>query len=67
LKSRDGGKSWKVMNEGLLSTNIRKVVVDPVNPSVVYAGSLEGVYKSIDGGSTWRPMNRGLVNASENR
>ncbi len=37
-----------------------KVSVDPREPSIFYAATREGVYKSTDGGKTWRKASRGL-------
>ena len=61
-KSSDGGATWKFI--GLKETRqISKIVVDPVNPDVVFVGALghsygfnpeRGVYKSSDGGATWQ-------------
>lgn len=61
-KSLDGGKTWKCM--GLQKTrNIHRIIVDPNNPDVVYAGAIgnpfgvhaeRGVYKTIDGGENWK-------------
>ncbi len=60
-KSLDGGKSWKRM--GLEKTrHIHRVIIDPTNPDVVYAGAIgspwgehpeRGVFKTTDGGKTW--------------
>jgi photosystem II stability/assembly factor-like uncharacterized protein len=60
-KSTDGGRSWK--NMGLRnSRQIAKIIVDPVDFSVVYVAALgdlwgsggeRGVYKTTDGGLTW--------------
>ncbi|MDB4286294.1 hypothetical protein N9933_03235, partial [bacterium] len=60
-KSMDAGKTWKLM--GLEKTrNIHRVIIDPHNPEVVYAGaqgtawgesSERGVFKTSDGGQTW--------------
>ncbi|NCT93095.1 MAG: hypothetical protein GXC72_01620 [Chitinophagaceae bacterium] len=61
-KSLDGGKTWKLM--GLEKTrNIHRILIDPTNPNVVYAGAIgnpfavhpeRGVYKTTDGGQTWK-------------
>ncbi|GAC1584975.1 MAG: hypothetical protein NVS3B19_01810 [Ginsengibacter sp.] len=63
-KSIDGGKSWRLM--GLKKTrNIHRVIIDPTNPNIVYAGAIgnpysehsdRGVFKTIDGGETWTRM-----------
>lgn len=63
-KSLDAGKSWKRM--GLEKTrNIHRIIIDPVQPNIVYAGVIgnpyaehpeRGVYKTIDGGSTWEKI-----------
>jgi photosystem II stability/assembly factor-like uncharacterized protein len=60
-KSIDGGKTWRRM--GLEKTrNIHRVIIDPGNPDIVYAGVIgnpyadhpeRGVYKTTDGGATW--------------
>ncbi len=63
-KSIDGGKTWKLM--GLEKTVcIHRIIVDPVNPDVVYAGAIgnpyaehpeRGVFKTTDGGLTWNKV-----------
>jgi photosystem II stability/assembly factor-like uncharacterized protein len=63
-KSSDGGKTWK--NMGLRrSFQIGKIVIDPANPDVVYAGALgrlygtnedRGLYKTTDGGRSWEKI-----------
>jgi photosystem II stability/assembly factor-like uncharacterized protein len=60
-KSTDGGRTWT--NVGLRdSQHIGRVIVDPVNPDIVYVAALgklwgpskdRGVFKTIDGGRTW--------------
>lgn len=60
-KSLDAGRTWKKM--GLDNTIcIHRVVIDPVNPDIVYAAAIgnpyavhseRGVYKTTDGGETW--------------
>ena len=40
---------------------ISSILIDPVRPNVMYAGSLQrGVYLSEDGGKVWRLINTGL-------
>ncbi len=67
-KSTDAGKTWK--NVGLQdSKQISRIVIDPENPDLVYAGVLghaygpndeRGVYRSSNGGETWeRVLSKG--------
>ncbi len=63
-KSPDGGRTWKCM--GLeLTRYIHRIIVDPVNPDVIYAGAIgnpwaphteRGFFRSTDGGATWQRM-----------
>ena len=58
FKSTDRGYSWHRAGEGLLS-NAHTLVVNPQNPDIIYAGTLNGgVFKSINGGKNWRPVNK---------
>ncbi len=64
FKSLDGGNTWQRV--GLENTrSIHRLLIDPRNPSVVYAGAMgdpfmptkdRGVYKTSDGGSTWKQI-----------
>ena len=64
FKSMDAGKTWKRM--GLEKTrNIHRVIIDPVNPDIIYAGAIgnpfgihpeRGVFKSTDGGESWEKI-----------
>jgi len=63
-KSMDGGQTWKCM--GLeLTRYIHRIIVDPVNPDIVYVGAIgnpwaphteRGFYRTRDGGLTWQRM-----------
>jgi photosystem II stability/assembly factor-like uncharacterized protein len=50
--SHDGGLSWSAV-KGLRGQSIRAFVQAPSAPSTLYAGTLEGVFRSIDGGVSW--------------
>ena len=67
-RSTDGGKSWKKIKYIDPDTGFNEVAIDPVNPKIVYASSLQrrrtwwgyngggpgsGLWKSTDGGDTW--------------
>lgn len=64
FKSIDGGLTWKSM--GLEKTmNIHRVIIDPSNPDVVYAGAIgfpfgehpeRGVFKTTNGGQSWEKI-----------
>jgi photosystem II stability/assembly factor-like uncharacterized protein len=64
--SRDGGKTWKVVNRGLRgrppmnSQGIYPMAWDPRRPNVVYAARAGLVVKSTDGGETWVPPSRNM-------
>lgn len=63
-KSLDGGKTW--IHLGLEnSRNIHRIIIDPRNSDVVYAGvqgsafgdsDERGVFKTTDGGKTWQKI-----------
>lgn len=60
--SSDGGAHWSASNSGFVDSNVGSVALDPMNPSVAYAGcSEEGLWKTIDGGSTWARISTGFV------
>jgi photosystem II stability/assembly factor-like uncharacterized protein len=50
--SRDGGRSWGAV-EGLRGQSIRAFAQAPSEPSILIAGTLEGVFRSRDAGATW--------------
>jgi photosystem II stability/assembly factor-like uncharacterized protein len=53
LKSIDGGNTWNAANQGLPRGIINALVIDPVNTSNLYAGTLAGLFRSNDGGAHW--------------
>lgn len=56
-KSYDGGASW--LETGLTFAapqykNINKILINPMNPDVIFAASNVGVYRSKNGGANWQ-------------
>lgn len=62
------GAPWTPVTDNQCWGNMGAIVSDPVNPSIVYAGTGEynaftlgcGMLRSIDGGNTWTNFNTGL-------
>lgn len=63
LKSTDGGKTWKTLNQanGLTNLYIGSLFMNPANPDILLAGAglighpdQGGVYLSTDGGEHWQ-------------
>jgi photosystem II stability/assembly factor-like uncharacterized protein len=50
--SHDAGRSWAAV-AGLRDQSIRAFAQAPSNPKILFAGTLEGVFKSSDDGATW--------------
>lgn len=76
-KTTDGGRTWKAVLTISPHTGVTDVVMDPSDPSIMYAASFQrqrkaysfvgggpesGIYKSTDGGDTWRKITEGLPN-----
>lgn len=74
-KTEDGGKTWTSVIEVDEHTGVNDVVMDPRNPDVLYASTLQrrrhvytyvgggpgsAMHKSTDGGKTWTKINKGL-------
>ena len=80
-KTTDGGQNWSAVNNGFGvngNLQVRKIVVDPNNPQILYAGieakHIEnnndmstvqgGLFKSTDGGGSWTRMDTSLPQLS---
>jgi photosystem II stability/assembly factor-like uncharacterized protein len=50
--SHDGGRNWNTV-EPLNGQSIRALAQAPSNPRILFAGTLEGVFRSADTGATW--------------
>ncbi len=56
-RSEDGGMTWKTLNKGFATTNVRSIAQSPTHPELFYAGTNgSGLYRSRDGGQMWESM-----------
>lgn len=67
FKSTDSGVTWTQLSGGLPQLDCTDLVIDPVDPSVMYAAigfifgdASNGIYKSTDSGATWSKLAGGL-------
>ncbi|MFL5740525.1 MAG: VPS10 domain-containing protein [Flavisolibacter sp.] len=59
----DGGANWTPAGLGLPDVPFNAVLIDPVDPRVIYAGGDLGVYASPDRGQHWYDFNTGFWDA----
>ena len=60
-RTRDGGRSWQSIAEGIPDGEFVRVVrEDPARPGLLYAGTETGVYVSPDAGSSWQSLRLNL-------
>ena len=64
FRSDDGGASWRAVNRGLISLDVRALTVGPGGESLFAGISGGGVFRSDDGGASWRAANQGLTSLS---
>ena len=56
-RSEDGGMTWKAINEGLATKNVRSIAQSHVDPKLWYVGTNgSGLYRTRDAGEHWEPM-----------
>jgi len=66
-RTTDGGVTWEALTDGLPTTSIGALALDPSDENTIYAGTGEGnfanhsryglgLYKSTDGGDTWAQL-----------
>jgi photosystem II stability/assembly factor-like uncharacterized protein len=62
FETRNGGESWTKKMAGMKEVlMVVTLSMDPTQPSILYAGTSGGVYKSIDQAGHWQQVNNGLV------
>lgn len=62
FETKNGGEQWTKKMEGMKEVlMVVSLGMDPTRPSILYAGTSGGVYKSIDQAGHWEKVNNGLV------
>jgi photosystem II stability/assembly factor-like uncharacterized protein len=63
-RTRDGGKSWTLITEGLKAdgplNSVNVVREDPKRPGLLYAGTERGAFVSFDDGAHWQRLGADL-------
>jgi hypothetical protein len=55
--------TWQSLGPGNVGGRTRSLIIDPVNPSVMYAAAVAGgIWKTTNGGNSWAPLNDFLAN-----
>ncbi|OYU95416.1 MAG: hypothetical protein CFE21_09735 [Bacteroidetes bacterium B1(2017)] len=70
FKSSNEGASWKPLSDLLPQTTCASLLINPLNPNVMYLGTGDanynstgiGVYKTTNAGQTWFAANTGMGN-----
>lgn len=62
LKSTNGGATWQTSGltwAASLGRRIRRLIINPVNPQILFAASNSGIWKTTNGGTSWTQLNTG--------
>jgi hypothetical protein len=60
-KTKDYGKSWELITNGIASEDFTRVVrADPNRKGLLYCGTESGMYISFDDGTSWQSFQRNL-------
>ena len=52
-RSLSGG-AWTPLTDRMPTMKMGAMVMDPIDPDILYVGSASGLFKTIDGGNTWK-------------
>jgi len=55
--------SWQPSGGDMVAQTVQAIVIDPQDRACLYAGTLEGVFKSLDYGKTWTGSSLGLTSS----
>ncbi len=63
MAADETGATWEPLGPGNIGGRTRSILVDPTDPSVMYAGAVAGgVWTTTDGGAHWAPLTDTLPN-----
>ncbi len=55
--------TWQSLGPGNVGGRTRALLIDPINPDVMYAAAVAGgIWKTTNGGTSWAPLNDFLAN-----
>jgi photosystem II stability/assembly factor-like uncharacterized protein len=60
FRTTDMGATWEDISNNLPDAPVNTIVVDPVYPNFLYAGTDVGAYYSSDYGKLWLPLGEGM-------
>lgn len=64
-RTRDGGQTWTLINQGMDNVRVRAMAVDPLDSQQLYVGTDGGrVFRSSNGGDRWEAASAGLAGRS---
>ncbi|MFI5252829.1 MAG: T9SS type A sorting domain-containing protein [Bacteroidota bacterium] len=63
FKTRDLGQTWSDISSNLPNLPAQTVLPDPIDTSIIYAGTDLGVYRTTDAGASWQDFNDGMPTA----
>ncbi|MGC8499433.1 MAG: WD40/YVTN/BNR-like repeat-containing protein, partial [Acidimicrobiales bacterium] len=53
FRTSDGGATWTPIDQGLTSTSVTSVWVDPAQPTTLLCATTDGLFRSTTSGSSW--------------